>query len=219
MLFYSVFIFVNLLSISICIQSYIFLYQYFSAFLLNPSFYLHYEKHYELFKDFSIFENKYAFFNGVLKLVPSTADRRLSLSKEKLYHEQIYVIRLYGCLIYCFRNFLICWFVFNMALNLLYTKFLGSIGNIKVKSRLYTRINFFIQLNCLFHLYFFALCIIQIGDIELNPCPKSSILSGLPICYWNPNSLAAHKFLKVLKFLKVFLKLITQFIVFILFVY
>ena len=65
------------------------------------------------------------------------------------------------------------------SLNFLTSKFLESISNVTVKFRLHTTINFLIQLNYLFSLYFQTLRIIQSGDIELNPGPKSCLLSGL----------------------------------------
>lgn len=92
--------------------------------------------------------------------------------------------------------FLICWFILSKTLKFLYTKFLDSVANITAKFRLHARINVLIQLNNAFSLYFYPLCIIQSGDNELNPGPKSSLLSGLWICHWKHNSLVAHNFSK-----------------------
>ena len=50
-------------------------------------------------------------------------------------------------------NFLICWFVLSKTSKFLYTKFLESVS----KFRLHTRIDFLIQLNYLFSLYFLYL--------------------------------------------------------------
>ena len=53
------------------------------------------------------------------------------------------------------------------------------------------------QLNFLFSITCYTLYIIQLGDIELNPGPKSSLLPCLYLCHWNRNSLAVHNFSKV----------------------
>ena len=94
-------------------------------------------------------------------------------------------------------NFLMCWFILSKALKVLYIKFLESVANITAKFRFHTRINFLIQLNYLFSLYLYSLCIIQNVNIELNPSTKSSFLSVLPICPWNLNCSVAHSFSKV----------------------
>ena len=66
-------------------------------------------------------------------------------------------------------NFLICRFILSTTLKFLHTKFQESVANLTAKFRLHTRINFLIQLDDLFFLYFYTLCIISSGDIELNP--------------------------------------------------
>ena len=51
-------------------------------------------------------------------------------------------------------NFLICWFILSKILKFLYFKFLQYVTCIKVKFWLNTRINFLLQTNYLFSLYF-----------------------------------------------------------------
>ena len=94
-------------------------------------------------------------------------------------------------------NFLICRFILSKTLKILHTKFQESVANFTAKFILHTRINFLIQLDDLFFLYFHTLCIVLSGDIELNPWPKSSLSSGLSIRYWNLDCLAARNFSKV----------------------
>ena len=84
----------------------------------------------------------------------------------------------------------------------LYNKFLESVANIIAEFRLHTNsilysINFFIQLNYLFSLYLYTLYIIQSGDIELNPGPKSSLSSGPSIGMLLESSLFKRQFYKM----------------------
>lgn len=81
-------------------------------------------------------------------------------------------------------------------MKLLFTKLLGSVVNSTGRSRLRTRVNFLVRLNC-FVLYFYTLPITRSGDSELNLGLKSSLLSDLSICHCNLDSLAAQNFSKV----------------------
>ena len=60
-----------------------------------------------------------------------------------------------------------------------------------VRSKINNLTEFCLSLQFLWILYF-ALRLLQHGDIELNPGPKY-----FSICHWNLNSLTAHNYLKV----------------------
>ena len=66
---------------------------------------------------------------------------------------------------------------------------------IKIKYGSHFSFNIRIILSAFFHNLFYQICLVQHGDIELNPGPKNKFKS-LTCCHWNVNSLTAHKMLK-----------------------
>ena len=76
----------------------------------------------------------------------------------------------------------------------LYYALLGQTLNLLsflIRSKINNLTEFCLSLQFLWILYF-ALRLLQHGDIELNPGPKY-----FSICHWNLNSLTAHNYLKV----------------------
>ena len=41
------------------------------------------------------------------------------------------------------------------------------------------------------------LLVLLSGDVEINPGPKRTPKTNLSICYWNPNSISAHNYVKL----------------------
>ena len=88
-----------------------------------------------------------------------------------------------------------------MPLNVLQWR--AGIGNfykcthpqIKIKYGSHFSFNIRIILSAFFHNLFYQICLVQHGDIELNPGPNNKFKS-LTCCHWNVNSLTAHKMLK-----------------------
>ena len=76
---------------------------------------------------------------------------------------------------------------------------------IKIKYGSHFSFNIRIILSAFLHNLFYQICLVQCGDIELNPGPNNKFKS-LTCCHWNVNSLTAHKMLKNLQ-----LRLITVF--------
>ena len=75
-----------------------------------------------------------------------------------------------------------------------YTVFLGQTLNLLsflIRYKINNLTQFCLSLHFLWILYF-ALRLLQYGDIKLNPGPKC-----FSVCHWNLNCLTAHNYLKV----------------------
>ena len=66
---------------------------------------------------------------------------------------------------------------------------------IKIKYGSRYSFNIRIILPAFFHNLFYQICLVQYGDIEINPGPNKKF-KPLTCCNWNVNSLTAHKMLK-----------------------